>query len=324
MHPSPSFPHAPDAWQTDTDSLIETHEPEQQSPSEPQSSHSVRQPPAAAQRAVPSLVGRHWREQQSLLFPQASPTCAVQLMLSLVVQLGRGVQWPTAFASAVQVAEQQSAPLVQISPSTRHAWRSPQRGWPSLPFAQTLPQQSPFFAHDSPAGLHDALVATQWPAVQRWAQQSAALAHAPPANVQSGEAPHVRSVPAGTHASEQHAPAKAHERPFPRQPFVGRHVSFDVGSSAQSPEQHAVELVHGWPVAVRAHSPPSGALGAASPSGSRLLHLEGVVGRVLGLGRVNGTCLGHRCRRRGERFEHVHGGDLTRAGQCEDRTNRRT
>jgi hypothetical protein len=184
----------------------------------------------------------------------------------LVVQLGRGVQWPTAFASAVQVAEQQSAPLVQISPSTRHAWRSPQRGWPSLPFAQTLPQQSPFFAHDSPAGLHDALVATQWPAVQRWAQQSAALAHAPPANVQSGEAPHVRSVPAGTHASEQHAPAKAHERPFPRQPFVGRHVSFDVGSSAQSPEQHAVELVHGWPVAVRAHSPPSGALGAASPS----------------------------------------------------------
>jgi hypothetical protein len=59
MQPSPSFPHAPEAWQIDTDALIETHDPEQQSALEAHSSHWVRQPPAATQRVVPSLVGRH-------------------------------------------------------------------------------------------------------------------------------------------------------------------------------------------------------------------------------------------------------------------------
>ncbi len=163
--PSPSFPQAPTAWQIEIDAVIETHEPEQQSPFEPQSSHSVRQPPAAAQRLAPSLVGRHWREQQSLFFPQMSSTCAVQAMVSFAVQLGSAAQCPTAFASNAQVAEQQSAPVSQISPRTRHAWSSAQRWRPSLPFAQTLLQQSPFPPHDSPAGLHDALEATHFPPV---------------------------------------------------------------------------------------------------------------------------------------------------------------
>jgi hypothetical protein len=118
LQPSPSFPHGPDAWQMETVSLIATHEPEQQSALDAQSSHSVRHPPAGAQRIAPSLEGRHCREQQSSLFVHTSSTCAVQPIVSLVMQLGSAAQCPTEFASEVQVAEQQSAPLVQISPWT--------------------------------------------------------------------------------------------------------------------------------------------------------------------------------------------------------------
>ena len=58
-HPSPSWPHIPTAWHTETPALTATHEPEQQSAFELHSEHSSRQPPGGAQRDVPSLEGRH-------------------------------------------------------------------------------------------------------------------------------------------------------------------------------------------------------------------------------------------------------------------------
>ena len=89
---SPSLPHVPAAWHTETDSEIATQDPEQQSALPAQISHSARHPPAAAQRIVPSLVARHSREQQSLSFVQTSSTCAVHGPLSLGVQLGSAAQ----------------------------------------------------------------------------------------------------------------------------------------------------------------------------------------------------------------------------------------
>jgi hypothetical protein len=122
-----------------------------------------------------------------LLFAHTSSTCAVQAMVSFVMHEGGPAQCPTPLESGVHVAEQQSEAAPQISPRTRHPWRSAQRCWPSLAFEHTLLQQSPLPAHDSPAGLHAALVGTQSPASPHWfAQQSAPAVHELPANVHSG------------------------------------------------------------------------------------------------------------------------------------------
>jgi hypothetical protein len=114
----------------------------------------------------------------------------------------------------VQRPLQQVSPIVQVSPSTRHAARIWHTSTPLLSprSAQTRPQHSSAFAHDSPAGRQSGTVA-HMPPMQTPLQQSGASALGWPTAPQAGppQAPPVQ-------ASEQHVPAAAQLCPSDEQP----------------------------------------------------------------------------------------------------------
>jgi hypothetical protein len=214
-----------------------THEPEQQSASVSQRSHCTVQPPIGAQRFVPSVVTAHERVAQSCGFAHTSP---MSLFPGLPSFAGHACAVTQRF-EALHVPEQQSAPDAQISPTTRHASSSAQRL-----FVQTCPQQSPGPLHMSPAGWHPGAFA-HVPLLQMFEQQSVGCEHFAFA-IAHVELVQVPLVPSGAkHPSEQHAAAKEHDCPTPRQPVVGRHVCSENESSAHNPEQQSADVPHRTP-----------------------------------------------------------------------------
>ena len=102
VHGSPAAPH-PFFAQRFTPPPPATHDPEQQSASLSQSSHSGVQPPSGAQRRGPSFDAAHIREQQSSGFVQTSPATREQPFPSTALHIGSGPHRPPA-----HVPEQQS------------------------------------------------------------------------------------------------------------------------------------------------------------------------------------------------------------------------
>jgi hypothetical protein len=214
------------------------HEPEQQSASVSQRSHCTVHPPIGAHRFAPSVVATHERVEQSCGPAHTSP-------MTLPAGLPSFALHACAFThrlDALHVPEQQSAPVAQISPTTRHASRSAQ-----CPLVHACPQHSALPLHVSPAGWHPGAFA-HVPLLQVLLQQSVACVHLPPAITHAVAAAHDPLVPSGAlHESEQHAPANEHDWPMPKQPVVGRHVCSENESSAHKPEQQSPDDPHRTP-----------------------------------------------------------------------------
>ena len=158
---------------------------------------------------------------------------------------------------ALQTPEQQSAPVAQISFTTRHASRSAQ-----CPPVQSCPQQSGLPLQVSPAGWQPGALA-HVPALQVFEQQSVANVHFAPAIAHADAFAQVPLSPSGAlHESEQHAPANEHDCPAPRQPVVGRHVCSENASSAHKPEQQSAEDPHRMPTGAHVVASASLASGA--------------------------------------------------------------
>jgi hypothetical protein len=131
---------------------------------------------------------------------------------------------------------QQSAPVVQPSPSTRHPDKSWQTAPPFSPTdTQVFPQQSPDIAQASPAARQPAGGA-QVPAMHTPPQQSAARMHGPPAPAQAAP-PHIPAL----QPSPQQAPACPQLCPSEAQPagFAQRRAPVPAGSGAQTKEQQS-------------------------------------------------------------------------------------
>jgi hypothetical protein len=209
-HTSPAAPQPGGAWHRATPFMSGAQLPEQHSAADVHSSHSAAHPPAGAQRRVPSPLIWQRREQQSSLIPHTSPTWAWQSLPSLAWQFASGAQRPTPFGSTVHTLEQQSAPLWQISPSTRHACSKAHRIEPSAAPAQAPPQQSMFMPHVSPAGRQPGSCAHMPPA-HRSLQQSRPWEHGRPAgtHIDGGASTHSGALSGASarHVSEQQAPA---------------------------------------------------------------------------------------------------------------------
>jgi len=141
-----------------------THDPEQQSASVSHRSHCTEQPPMGAHRLAPSLVGKHERVQHSCDPTHASPTTLPHDFPSFAVHASAFTQR----FDALHVPEQQSVPVAQISPTTRHASRSAHR-----PVVHTCPQHSAPPLHVSPAGWQPGVFA-HVPLLQTLLQQSVA------------------------------------------------------------------------------------------------------------------------------------------------------
>jgi hypothetical protein len=114
------------------------HDPEQQSAPVVQRSQRGAQPPIGAHRPPTQS-----REQQSFAVAQESHTVRMHGLVSAVVHAIGGAQ-----RFCVHTPEQQSCPLLQISPITRHPSSSVHR--PS----HVPPQHCGPFMHVSPAGKH--------------------------------------------------------------------------------------------------------------------------------------------------------------------------
>jgi hypothetical protein len=113
--------------QRPTPSAPTTQAPEQHSAFSAHSSQTLAHPPAGTQRLIASEVDRQRREQQSTSPAQGSPTGLKQVRPSAAVQIAREAQRPALTPLPTQEPEQQSEPLPQISPATRHASTSAQR-----------------------------------------------------------------------------------------------------------------------------------------------------------------------------------------------------
>jgi hypothetical protein len=169
---SPGLPHTDAGRQRCAPSALCPQTPEQQSPEVVQSSHSLRQPPEAAQRFVPSVVDRQMREQHWFASMQTSPTCREHAFLSFEVHAPSAVHRRTPVVSASQRCVQQSTGVVQVSPSGRQPSSSAQVSTPSPWSTQTRPQHAASMAHASPAGLHPGAALAHVPATQLCEQQS--------------------------------------------------------------------------------------------------------------------------------------------------------
>jgi hypothetical protein len=200
MQSSPSDPQLVPAHRF-TPLVSATHDPEQQSALVSQRSQSGVHPPIGAQRLLPSFVATHDRVQHSPGPPHASPTTLPHGCVSFELHIGSAPQRPL-----VHEPEQQSAPLAQSSPVTRHASRSTHR--PELEHA--CPQQSGLALQLSPAGAQPDAFA-HVPLLHVFEQQSVPCTHDAPAVAQSGSLAQLPLVPSGAkHESEQHAPANVH------------------------------------------------------------------------------------------------------------------
>lgn len=118
---SPSLPHVAGA-QRFTLLASSAHEPEQQSASVSQRSHCTVQPPIGAQRFGSLPVATHERVAQSCGPAHTSPTSLLAGLPSFALHACALTQR----LDALHVPEQQSAPVAQISFTTRHASRSAQ------------------------------------------------------------------------------------------------------------------------------------------------------------------------------------------------------
>jgi hypothetical protein len=209
--------------------------PEQQSEPVVQSSHSLRQPPEAAQRLVPSPVVRQTREQHCIASLQTSPTCREHARRSFAVHAASAVQRRTPVASAAQRFEQQSFAVVHVSPSGRQPCRSWHVAGPSLGATQMRPQHSVSSVHASPAGLQPGASAAHVPPAQWFVQHSTSVAQFAPVAAHALSPAHRGAAPGSEtkHPFEQHAPARVHALAAPRHPVAGRHVVSSVEADAQ-------------------------------------------------------------------------------------------